>query len=289
MNKANDPDIEATSTVMSLKDPISTTRITLPCRSTVCTHNQCFDGSYFLMLQEQAPTWTCPVCNKAISYEGLCVDQYVLDILRKTSSSTEQVTIEPKGEWRPVTQKDDAEGNRGKSQPRAAYDEDSDDDIVEIQDSRINKVKTEANSMTPALNQQTPPLSSREASTVTSSAARPGGNKRQSAVIDLTLSDDDEPPRPAKRTNTSQNNSYNTPSSLPDGRNADVVPRQPSVPRPSLPAFPNTNNFTLAPILLNANNANRQTPQPIQLPWVGGPPPYGNYRDPPRGFSDSPG
>jgi E3 SUMO-protein ligase PIAS1 len=75
VTKASDPDIEATSTVMSLKDPVSYMRITLPCRSTVCSHNQCFDAASFLQLQEQAPTWTCPICQKTVAFEGLAVDQ----------------------------------------------------------------------------------------------------------------------------------------------------------------------------------------------------------------------
>ena len=75
VSKANDADIVATSTVMSLKDPISMLRIRIPCRSSVCTHSQCFDAGFFLELQEQAPTWTCPVCNKTVSYESLAVDQ----------------------------------------------------------------------------------------------------------------------------------------------------------------------------------------------------------------------
>lgn len=219
---------------MSLKDPISTMRMSLPCRSTVCAHNQCFDGSYFLQLQEQAPTWTCPVCSKSISYESLKVDQYVQDILRQTNSSTEQVTIEPDGNWRPVVQGEES-GNRGKGQVRASYDNDSDDDIVEVLDTRPDKVKNEVVATTPGIAQQTPPLSSREASMA--SMAAPSGprpnNKRPSAVIvDLTLSDDDEPPRPAKRTHTSQNrpsSSYNTPTSLPDRRIAEPGNRQSSI------------------------------------------------------------
>jgi E3 SUMO-protein ligase PIAS1 len=74
-NRANDSDIVATSSVMSLKCPLSTLRIQVPCRSIVCTHNQCFDASSFLELQKQAPTWTCPVCSKATSFESLQVDQ----------------------------------------------------------------------------------------------------------------------------------------------------------------------------------------------------------------------
>jgi E3 SUMO-protein ligase PIAS1 len=75
VTKASDPDIEAMSSVMSLKDPVSYMRITLPCRSTVCSHNQCFDAASFLQLQEQAPTWTCPICQKIVAFEALAVDQ----------------------------------------------------------------------------------------------------------------------------------------------------------------------------------------------------------------------
>ena len=74
-NRAEDSEIVATSTVMSLKCPLSTVRIVVPCRSILCTHNQCFDASSFLQLQEQAPTWTCPVCSKWTSFSSLQIDQ----------------------------------------------------------------------------------------------------------------------------------------------------------------------------------------------------------------------
>ena len=78
VSKAQDSDIVATSSIMSLKCPLSTLRIDVPCRSTICSHNQCFDALSFLQLQEQAPTWTCPVCNKVVTFEGLEVDEYAL-------------------------------------------------------------------------------------------------------------------------------------------------------------------------------------------------------------------
>jgi E3 SUMO-protein ligase PIAS1 len=73
--RASDPDIVVGSSVMSLKDPVSYMRISVPCRSDICSHHQCFDAASFLQLQEQAPTWTCPICNKVVSFEGLVVDQ----------------------------------------------------------------------------------------------------------------------------------------------------------------------------------------------------------------------
>lgn len=193
MKKANDPDIEVGSSVMSLKDPISTLRISTPCRSTLCTHNQCFDAESFLQLQEQAPTWTCPICNKSISYEALAVDAYVEEILRKARNA-DQVTIQPNGEW---------SLEREPSPPRRngynAHD-DSDDDLVDITDyrDRISAIKHEA-APTP-VSLSTPPLPSRDSSTAPRS-----GTKRPSEVVDLTLSDDDEPPRPAKKVAYSPN------------------------------------------------------------------------------------
>ncbi|KAF1939320.1 E3 SUMO-protein ligase PIAS1 [Clathrospora elynae] len=204
MKKANDPDIEVGSSVMSLKDPISTLRINTPCRSTVCTHNQCFDAESFLQLQEQAPTWTCPICNKIISYEGLAVDQYVEEILNK-ARNTDQVTIQPGGEW--STEKDTSPTQNG----YGAHDEFSDDDLVEIPDYRLRAIKSEA-ALTPN-SLSTPPLPSRETSTAPRTS-----NKRTSAVVDLTLSDDDEPVRPAKKV------AYTTPNSLPDASRRYQLP-----------------------------------------------------------------
>lgn len=218
INKARDPDIEATSSKMSLKDPVSTMRMEIPCRSTICAHNQCFDALCFVQLQEQAPTWTCPICNKHIPYEMLAVDQYVLDILSKTSRSVEQVIVEPEGAWREVKEENNDQPG---TQTRASYDDDySDDDLVEITDPTSYggvpiKKDTTAPSMTPNLGlgqHMTPPLSSREASVAQTASS--GRNKRPSAVIDLTLSDDDEPPRPAKRQTTAHPPG---PSYLPNG------------------------------------------------------------------------
>ncbi|KAL9079722.1 MAG: hypothetical protein Q9157_001395 [Trypethelium eluteriae] len=229
ITRANDPDIVATSSIMSLKDPISTLRIQIPCRSTVCTHHQCFDVASFLQLQEQAPTWTCPVCTKVISFEALVVDQYVQDILARTSA--DQVTIEPDGKWSEGDTSADQQGN-GQNQ----QSDDSDEDLIDITDTRVSQVKREepvsANPF--SVTAQTPPLTSREAS----SAPHSNSNKRKrQEVIDLTLSEeeDDEPPhRPSKRhaPGTGANpsttaGSYYSPSpvaSLPDPRNGHAYP-----------------------------------------------------------------
>ncbi|KAL4747651.1 hypothetical protein BDW72DRAFT_182153 [Aspergillus terricola var. indicus] len=186
-SKAEDADIVATSTVMSLKCPLSTRRIEVPCRSVLCTHNQCFDASSFLQLQEQAPTWSCPVCAKATSYESLNVDQYVDGILRSTPLDVEQVIIEPDGQW--SSPKDEAVAT-GPGTFTPATD---DDELVEIREPGVTPVKQE-NFPSLDLWRQTPATSREQSSTWSS-------NKRAAPVIDLTGSDDDDdsPIRPPKR------------------------------------------------------------------------------------------
>ncbi|PLB34495.1 transport protein particle component-domain-containing protein [Aspergillus candidus] len=192
-SRADDSDIVATSSVMSLKCPLSTLRIQVPCRSLICTHNRCFDASSFLQLQEQAPTWSCPICSKATSFESLHVDQYVDDILHSTTSDVEQVVIEPDGRWS-APKGDDATGADGFN---PASDE---DELIEVREPGVTPIKQEATSAQ-SYSLLCTPTQSREPSTA--SAAHQSTNKRSVAqVIDLTASDDeddDSPVRPAKR------------------------------------------------------------------------------------------
>ncbi|KAJ5570359.1 uncharacterized protein N7459_009789 [Penicillium hispanicum] len=195
-NRAEDTDIVATSTIMSLKCPLSTLRIQVPCRSAVCTHNQCFDASSFLELQKQAPTWTCPVCSKSTLFDSLQVDQYVDDILQSTSPDADQVVIEPNGVW--SSPSDAATVNLGGVTPTT----DDDDDLVELSEPGVSSVKQEPISLPAGIMLERTPAQSRETSTP-SSAVRLSSRKRSAPtpVVDLTGSDDEDasPLPPTKR------------------------------------------------------------------------------------------
>ncbi|KAF5861496.1 SUMO ligase siz1 [Aspergillus alliaceus] len=177
-SRADDTDIVATSSVMSLKCPLSTLRITVPCRSLLCTHNQCFDAYSFLQLQEQAPTWSCPVCSKATSFESLQIDQYVDDILHSTSPDIEQVVVEPDGRW--SNPKADSTSEAGGVTP-----ESDDDDLIEIKELGNTPIKQESLPAT-SLSLQRTPIQSREPSS-TSSAARLSTNKRPASQIVMSI------------------------------------------------------------------------------------------------------
>ncbi|KAI0440468.1 hypothetical protein F4803DRAFT_553039 [Xylaria telfairii] len=201
--KANDPDVITTSTVLSLKCPLSYTRIRTPVRSVVCNHISCFDGSSYLQLQEQGPQWLCPICNQSATFENLAVDEYAKDILERTEESVEQVTIEPNGQW--ATQSTEPVLRKSRSSNvNASIDVDDDVSIVTDNPSYSNGGygSTPHTYGTPVRNfTSTPSPSSRELS----GAPKSSSKKRPAAeVIDLTLSsDEDDAPltRPPKKQN----------------------------------------------------------------------------------------
>ncbi|KAI1331282.1 hypothetical protein F5Y16DRAFT_298428 [Xylariaceae sp. FL0255] len=210
--KANDPDVVATSTVLSLKCPLSYTRLRIPCRSTTCNHVQCFDANSYLQLQEQGPQWICPICNNPAPFDSLAIDDYVRDILENTSESLDQVTIEPNGQWKSQS---DAQPRKSRiSQMSASVDVDDDVSLVSDSHQYANGAVSGAGGFAGTSNAYSTPSRSFLGNDTTpggsssrepSGAPRSGANKRPAPeVIDLTFSsdEDDEPiARAPKRQN----------------------------------------------------------------------------------------
>ncbi|KAF8249442.1 hypothetical protein K440DRAFT_621493 [Wilcoxina mikolae CBS 423.85] len=198
VKKNEDADLVATSAIMSLKCPLSTLRIDLPVRSLFCTHIQCFDATSFLQLQQQAPTWTCPTCNKSITFKQLVIDRYFEDILENTRPTIESVTINADGQWSAVEASNSPV-------PESSDDEGGDNvkrEFVDLEDGLPERsfpfsLKTP---VTPNVREESIPT------------GRLSTKRPVSQIIDLTLSDDDEPPRPTKR-----NTALPTPSSMASG------------------------------------------------------------------------
>ncbi|KAK9475905.1 PINIT domain-containing protein, partial [Lipomyces japonicus] len=157
-SNSSDDEITATSSVMSLRCPLSFARIQVPIRGLRCNHVQCFDASSYIQLQEQAPVWRCPICNQLTQIENIAVDNYVDEILKTTSADTEAVEIDPDGTWRPKG--NDAIGIDSE-------DDDSEDDRpLADRNGHNNSARSRSNT------------------SATTTVA-------QSNVIDLTLSDDE--------------------------------------------------------------------------------------------------
>ncbi|KAI1766403.1 PINIT domain-containing protein [Hypoxylon sp. FL1150] len=195
--KANDPDVVATSQKLSLLCPLSYTRLKFPCRGTACNHIQCFDARSFLQLQEQGPTWNCPICYNLTPFDTLAIDEYVQEVLDKTPSSESKVVIEPNGQWR--TEAEESEPSQPRPTARSTKIEDDDDlSIIGSFGFSGNGNGASAGGRNTL---STPQRSLGGSGTPngdvrgTPSTQRSGSNKRPSEVIDLTLSsdEDDEP------------------------------------------------------------------------------------------------
>lgn len=107
-NQDNDDDIQTLSTILSLKCPLSYCRISTPVRSIHCKHIECFDAKSFLQLQQQATTWTCPICNKVLDFDSLAVDDYLHEILEiLKNDETDEIEIDQNGGWKIKTEDSD--------------------------------------------------------------------------------------------------------------------------------------------------------------------------------------
>lgn len=49
-------------------------RMSIPCRSAMCSHLQCFDARTFIQMNEKKPTWTCPICDRPAEFKTLIID-----------------------------------------------------------------------------------------------------------------------------------------------------------------------------------------------------------------------
>ncbi|KAI1460722.1 PINIT domain-containing protein [Annulohypoxylon moriforme] len=202
--KANDPDVVTTSQVLSLLCPLTYMRLKIPCRGMSCNHIQCFDANSFMQLQEQGPTWSCPICYKAVPFETLAIDDYVDEVLSTTPDTLQQVTIEPDGRWRTKTE----EPEPSRPRPTISNNIEDDDDLSILSDSHGFPNGT-SSGMTNGRHSFTTPNRSFHSGTPVGGAretptAPRSSNKRPAEVIDLTL-DSDEDDEPITRAPKRQN------------------------------------------------------------------------------------
>ncbi|KAJ1566783.1 SUMO ligase siz1, partial [Cladochytrium tenue] len=162
-----DEDLVATSQSISLKDPVTQCRISLPARGRSCRHPQCFDLSSYLQLNRTHPTWICPVCSRPATFAELVVDGFSAEILAAAAAlpDCDAATIHPDATW-------------ALELPEKAID-------VEQHNGSAAAASTMKRERSPSMD-------------VVAVGSRPPKKTKDEPppatdVIDLTLSDDDEP------------------------------------------------------------------------------------------------
>lgn len=157
--------------------------------------------------------------------------RYVKNILKSTSKSVDQVTIQPDSKWELHTRKEPVNPSRS-----SGVASDSDDDLIEITKSgdsiRMSAPRSFKTPVSMASQQSREPSASSGPPRDPPNTGSTSSKRTISAVIDLTSSgdEDDEPiARPPKRPMT---NGYGTPSNVPTYRPAPMPPVNGLPPRP---------------------------------------------------------
>ena len=182
-------------------------RLKVPIRSVLCNHVSCFDASTFLMMNEQTPTWKCPICSNVLRYEDLTVDgsvlprhttqwhalirrvcRYLQDILRICPSSVDEVTVEPNGKWR------SSDNQHGTAPPRASRAGTEDLLNAAIEKGKAKAVDQDAFTIDSDDDDDPPVIRNR---LLQLDNSRPGSRAsteapKRSETIDLTLSDSED-------------------------------------------------------------------------------------------------
>ncbi|GIQ84089.1 E3 SUMO protein ligase [Kipferlia bialata] len=112
------PDVEDVSVGVSLRDPLSLTRMEIPVRSILCTHQRCVDYTTYISFQTQPEDrWVCPMCSKKTPCHTMRVDAYTEYLLSlKETQGVDCVTVDAVTgvpEW-PVETEGERESKMGK-------------------------------------------------------------------------------------------------------------------------------------------------------------------------------
>ncbi|XP_076950206.1 E3 SUMO-protein ligase SIZ1-like isoform X2 [Bidens hawaiensis] len=110
-NADSDSDLEvvADNITVSLRCPMSGSRMKIAGRFKPCVHMGCFDLEIFVEMTQRSRKWQCPICLKNYSLENIIIDPYFTRITSKMLSCGDDVTeieVKPDGSWRAKSEDD---------------------------------------------------------------------------------------------------------------------------------------------------------------------------------------
>ncbi|XP_021683814.2 E3 SUMO-protein ligase SIZ1 isoform X1 [Hevea brasiliensis] len=107
-NADSDSDLEvvADSFTVSLRCPMSGSRMKVAGRFKPCAHMGCFDLEVFVEMNQRSRKWQCPICLKNYSLENVIIDPYFNRVTSKMwhcGEDTTEIEVKPDGSWRVKT------------------------------------------------------------------------------------------------------------------------------------------------------------------------------------------
>ncbi|CAL4886005.1 unnamed protein product [Urochloa decumbens] len=104
-NADSDSDIEvvADSVSVTLRCPMTASRIQIAGRFKPCAHMGCFDLEAFIGMNQRSRKWQCPICLKNYSLENIIIDPYfnrIMSLIKSCGDDTSEIDVKPDGSWR---------------------------------------------------------------------------------------------------------------------------------------------------------------------------------------------
>ena len=96
---ADDDDVVAGASRVSLRCPLSMRRIATPARGASCRHLECFDLEAYIELATATPfpRWQCPLCSMPSRPHQLRVDSWTAHVLESLPADATEVEVQPDG------------------------------------------------------------------------------------------------------------------------------------------------------------------------------------------------
>ncbi|KAK9126809.1 hypothetical protein Scep_015655 [Stephania cephalantha] len=110
-NADSDSDLEvvADSVTISLRCPMSGSRMKVAGRFRPCAHMGCFDLGTFVELNQRSRKWQCPICLKNYSLENVIIDPYfnrITTMMLECGEDVNEIDVKPDGSWRAKNETD---------------------------------------------------------------------------------------------------------------------------------------------------------------------------------------
>ncbi|KAK9076664.1 hypothetical protein SSX86_004998 [Deinandra increscens subsp. villosa] len=100
----SDNEISEGPSKISLKCPISFSRIKIPVKGHSCKHLQCFDFDNYVEINSRRPLWRCPHCSQSVCFRDIRIDQSMVKVLKEVGEDVSYVKISGDGSWEAVTE-----------------------------------------------------------------------------------------------------------------------------------------------------------------------------------------
>lgn len=98
----NSNDLQTSSVVVPLLDPIGRVKVVTPVRGKTCRHIRCFDLQIYYdnsnIIAKKIPC--CPICHSKVPLSSLIIDEYMQNILQNVVDDVDEVIIAADGNWK---------------------------------------------------------------------------------------------------------------------------------------------------------------------------------------------